>query len=58
MLEESLMIEHVRSEDNIIDIFTKPLSKGPFEQLQGLLGLVTTSHFKRSVEIIEVKVGG
>ncbi|KAK8969573.1 hypothetical protein KSP40_PGU019618 [Platanthera guangdongensis] len=39
------MVEHVRREDNVTNIFTKPLSKGLFIRLRGLLGLVSTSHF-------------
>ncbi|KAK8951797.1 hypothetical protein KSP39_PZI003445 [Platanthera zijinensis] len=46
VLEGSLVVGHVRSEDNLADIFTKSLSKGPFQRLRGLLGLITTSHFK------------
>ncbi|KAK8928605.1 hypothetical protein KSP39_PZI017256 [Platanthera zijinensis] len=46
LLEESFVAGHVRSEDNIADIFTKLLSKRPFTRLRGLLGLISTSHFK------------
>ncbi|KAK8945192.1 hypothetical protein KSP39_PZI008471 [Platanthera zijinensis] len=46
VLEGSLMVKHVQSADNVADILTKPLAKGPFTQLRSLLELVSTSHFK------------
>ncbi|KAK8963153.1 hypothetical protein KSP40_PGU007585 [Platanthera guangdongensis] len=58
VLEGSLLVGHVRSEDNLADIFTKPLSKGPFERLRSLLGLITTSHFKGECQVRSKKTLG
>ncbi|KAK8938402.1 hypothetical protein KSP39_PZI010906 [Platanthera zijinensis] len=58
VLEGSLMVEYLQSQDNLADIFTKPLSKGPFIWLRRLFRLVSTFHFKGGVENVEVEVYG
>ncbi|XP_047340029.1 uncharacterized mitochondrial protein AtMg00810-like [Impatiens glandulifera] len=40
LLEIIIEMIAVKSEDNVLDIFTKALSKGPFENLRSKLGLV------------------
>lgn len=43
VLDGTIEALEVRSNDNVADIFTKSLSKGPFEDLRGELGLVSKS---------------
>ncbi|XP_043714848.1 secreted RxLR effector protein 161-like [Telopea speciosissima] len=43
VLDGSIDVLEVRSKENVADIFTKSLSKGPFENLQAKLGLVSKS---------------
>ena len=37
------MLTHVRTEEQVADIFTKGLSREPFQQLRVLLGLISMS---------------
>ena len=46
LLDDSIGAMKVPSKDNIADIFTKPLSKCPFELFRAKLGLVTKVSLK------------
>jgi len=39
----NIMLEHCRTEDQIADIFTKPLNRGPYLTLRLLLGMIPIS---------------
>ena len=39
----NVMLTHVRTEDQVADIFTKGLLREPFERLRVILGLIPTS---------------
>ena len=43
VLDGTIEVSEVRSKDNIAYIFTKSLSKGPFENLHAELGLISKS---------------
>ena len=42
VLEKIVKLEHIGTKDQVVDIFTKPLSRETFEYLIQKLGLITT----------------